>query len=56
MGTDAGVSCCGGYYAPPGTNPQVDLTTWYGAISAGEPYDANPEIQFIEQQMRATTH
>ena len=29
-------------YAPPGTDPDADLVTWYGSISAGEPYDTNP--------------
>jgi dienelactone hydrolase len=41
----------GGYYAPAGSNPQADLTTWYGAINAGEPYDTNPEDQFIADQI-----
>jgi len=29
-------------YAPPGTDPDADLVTWYGSINAGEPYDSNP--------------
>jgi hypothetical protein len=29
-------------YAAPGTDPDADLTTWYGSINAGEPYDNNP--------------
>jgi fermentation-respiration switch protein FrsA (DUF1100 family) len=29
-------------YAPPGTDSSADLTTWYGLVSAGEPYDSNP--------------
>ena len=29
-------------YALPGTDPGADLVTWYGLISAGEPYDENP--------------
>jgi dienelactone hydrolase len=40
-----------GYYAPAGTNPQADLTTWYDAINAGEPYDTNSEDQFIADQI-----
>jgi dienelactone hydrolase len=40
-----------GFYAPPGTNPQADLTTWYAAINAGEPYDGNPEDQAIATQI-----
>ena len=27
------------YYAPRGLNPQADLTTWFTALTAGEPYD-----------------
>ena len=27
------------YYAPPGANPQADLTSWNNTINAGEPYD-----------------
>ncbi len=41
----------GGYYAPPGTNTEADLTTWYQALSAGEPYDGNPEDEFIAYQI-----
>jgi predicted acyl esterase len=29
-------------YAAPGLDPGADLTTWYGVINAGEPYDQNP--------------
>jgi predicted acyl esterase len=29
-------------YAPPGTDPDADLTTWFALINAGEPYDGNP--------------
>jgi fermentation-respiration switch protein FrsA (DUF1100 family) len=32
-----------GYIAPPGADPQADLTTWYGLINAGEPYGAQAE-------------
>jgi predicted acyl esterase len=41
-------------YAAPGTDPQADLTTWYGLINAGEPYDTNPEAQSIVSEI--TTH
>jgi acetyl esterase/lipase len=40
-----------GFYAPAGSNPQADLTTWFGAISAGEPYDGNTEDEFIQDQI-----
>jgi dienelactone hydrolase len=41
----------GGFYAPAGTNPQADLTTWYGEINAGEPYDTNPQDQYLQDQI-----
>jgi dienelactone hydrolase len=40
-----------GYYAPPGLNPEADLTTWFGVLNAGEPYDGNPEAQAIIGQV-----
>ena len=40
-----------GYYAPPGTNSQADLTSWYASLNAGEPYDSNPEDQSIVHQI-----
>lgn len=30
-----------GYYAPPGVDPDADLTRWYAQINAGEPYGAD---------------
>jgi dienelactone hydrolase len=44
-----------GYYAPPLTDPQADLTTWNTLINAGEPYDTNPQDQALELQI-ATYH
>ena len=40
-----------GYYAPPGTNSQADLTSWFAALNAGEPYDSNAEDVSIIQQI-----
>jgi dienelactone hydrolase len=40
-----------GYYAPPQTNSQADLATWYAALNAGEPYDGNPEDEAIATQI-----
>jgi hypothetical protein len=34
----------GAYYAPPGTDPQADVSTWYANTSAGEPYNT-PAVQ-----------
>jgi len=41
-------------YAPPGTDPDADLVTWFSAINAGEPYDDNPLVQDIVDEI--TTH
>jgi hypothetical protein len=41
-------------YAPPGTDPDADLTTWFSSINAGEPYDQNPLSQDIVDEI--TTH
>jgi hypothetical protein len=38
-----------GYYAPPGTDPQADLTTWYANTSAGEPYNTPADQSMIQQ-------
>ena len=41
-------------YAPPGTDPDADLTQWYSSINAGEPYDENPLSQDIVDEL--TSH
>jgi predicted acyl esterase len=38
-------------YAPPGVDPEADLTSWYGLINAGEPYDSNPLARGIVEQI-----
>ncbi len=40
-----------GFYAPPGSNPQADLTTWFASLNAGEPYDGNAEDESIATQI-----
>jgi dienelactone hydrolase len=40
-----------GYYAPTGTNSQADLTAWYAALNAGEPYDGNAQDEAIATQI-----
>jgi dienelactone hydrolase len=40
-----------GYYAPPGTNSQADLTTWYAELNAGEPYDGNAQDEALVTQI-----
>jgi dienelactone hydrolase len=39
----------GAYYAPPGLDPQADVTTWFAQTSAGEPY-STPGVQSEVQQ------
>ena len=36
-----------GFYAPPGTDSEADLTNWYNRINAGEPYDGEPVVEGI---------
>lgn len=38
-----------GYYAPQGVNPQADITSWYAAITAGEPYTTSADESIIQQ-------
>ncbi len=38
-----------GYIAPPGADPEADLTKWFGVINAGEPY--TPEGEAIAKQI-----
>jgi poly(3-hydroxybutyrate) depolymerase len=40
-----------GYYAPPGTNSQADLTSWFASLNAGEPYDSNATDVALVQQI-----
>ena len=43
-----------GRYAPPLTNPDADLTTWYGRVNAGEPYEGDPTVDDMIDEL--TTH
>ena len=49
-----GLGAAGSNYAPPGQDPDADLTTWYSSINAGEPYDSNPLSNEIVDEI--TTH
>ncbi|MBN1530728.1 MAG: acetylxylan esterase [Thermoleophilaceae bacterium] len=40
-----------GYYAPKGADPSADLTGWYEAESAGEPYDSKPYIRNLAREI-----
>ncbi|HEV3129369.1 MAG TPA: CocE/NonD family hydrolase, partial [Solirubrobacteraceae bacterium] len=40
-----------GYYAPPGVDGSADLTTWQAALNAGEPYEGNPEVETLVNQV-----
>jgi hypothetical protein len=46
-----GLGTASGFYAPAGTDSQADLTTWFAALNAGEPYDGNAEDQSIVTQI-----
>lgn len=37
------------FYAPPGVNPDADLTTWFANVSAGEPYDTPLDQSMITE-------
>jgi hypothetical protein len=40
-----------GYYSPPGVDPSADLTSWNARIEAGEPYDGDPELAHISNEI-----
>lgn len=40
-----------GYIAPPGADPDADLTTWFAVVNAGEP--GGPPAQAIEDELAA---
>lgn len=40
-------------YAPPGTDPDADLITWFGVINAGEPYESNSLANSIIEEITA---
>jgi len=44
-----------GFYAPPGVDPDADLTRWYARVNAGEPYDGEPMMEDIVAEL-ATNH
>ncbi|MBK5231760.1 MAG: acetylxylan esterase [Thermoleophilia bacterium] len=41
-----------GNYAPPGLEPDADLTGWKNYLDAGEPYDGSPEGQAILEEIQ----
>jgi hypothetical protein len=43
-----------GFYAPPGADPDADLITWFARINAGEPYEGDPLVADILDEL--TTH
>jgi predicted acyl esterase len=49
-----GLGQASGNYPAPGQDPSADLTSWYGLINAGEPYDSNPEARSIVDEI--TSH
>jgi predicted acyl esterase len=49
-----GIGLATSNYAPPGTDPDADLTQWYAEVNSGEPYDENPLSQDVVDEL--TTH
>ncbi len=52
---DGGLNAVGGqygYYAPPGVNPQADVTTWFANLTRGEPYNTPAYTSMIRQLAR----
>src|SRR3954468_4999635 len=39
-------------YAPPQTDPEADLYTWFAATAAGDPYDQNPLTQQVLTELQ----
>jgi len=40
-----------GFFAPPGFDPDADVTRWFAQVQAGEPYDGNPAIEEIANEL-----
>ena len=49
-----GLGAASSNYAPPGADPDADLTGWYTLINAGEPYDSNSLANSIVEEI--TSH
>lgn len=43
-----------GRYAPPGSDPDADVTRWYQRMNAGEPYDGDPLLEDMLEEI--TSH
>ncbi|MBM4244862.1 MAG: hypothetical protein FJ148_13770 [Deltaproteobacteria bacterium] len=40
-----------GYYVPDGSDPSADLIGWNARVSAGEPYDGDPQVRAITHEL-----
>ena len=40
-----------GYYAPPGVDGDADLTNWFARVNAGEPYNGDPYVANIVNEL-----
>jgi hypothetical protein len=49
-----GIGLAAGFYAPPDTDFEADLTAWNARVGAGEPYDGDPTLQAIVDEL--TSH
>jgi hypothetical protein len=45
------VGCQFNFCAPPGTDPDADLTNWKVRIDAGEPYDGDPAVEDVRDEI-----
>jgi fermentation-respiration switch protein FrsA (DUF1100 family) len=41
-----------GFYAPPGADPDADITAQFGLLQDGEPYDSNPDLRELLRQTK----
>lgn len=46
-----GLGATSGYYAPPGVDPGSDLISWFARINAGEPYEGDPQIKALAEEI-----
>jgi predicted acyl esterase len=48
------VGTLSGFFAAPGVDPDADLQTWNARLAAGEPYDGDPQLEDIVDEV--TSH
>jgi predicted acyl esterase len=53
VGTLYAIGQASGNYAAPGADPNADLTSWFGRMSAGEPYAGDPTLSHMIEELTA---